>query len=110
MDWKIHYGDGSIFSSDDGRPEDAPALNIQAIAQRDDRVGRFIVTRSDFYLFLDNQWIGVDWFGMLDRLMDIGVIKTGRTITSEAYNDVIQRAKNDPGLPRKSAGHPMEKA
>ena len=39
--WKIFYGDGATFSSDDGDIKDAPATNVQIIVQAHDDTGRY---------------------------------------------------------------------
>lgn len=109
MRWKIWYGDGRTFSDADGTPAQAPAVNVQAIAQPDPKIGRFISTRSDFYLYRDGKWWPVDWFGLLDHLMDMGIVKAGRTIENESYDRIIQQALHDPNFPRKSAKSKREK-
>lgn len=109
MDWKIYYGDGSTFSSDDGAPHEAPALNVQAIAEKDERVGRTVLTRFDFYVRKKDGWYGVDMFGMLDHFMSEGLLKCGRTISTGEYNEVVQQATNDPDLPPKTATANIER-
>jgi hypothetical protein len=108
LEWRIYYGDGTTFSSLDGETEDAPALNVQAIVQLDKQVGRHIVSRRDFYIYRDGEWYGVDWFGLLDHLMDLGIVKAGRTLSNEDYERIYMSAASDPGLPPKSAMHWLE--
>lgn len=108
IEWRIYYGDGSTFSNEDGSPVDAPALNVQAIVQRDTAVGRTIWHKKDFYLHLNDEWIGVDWFGLLDHLMAMGIVKAGRTLTMGEFHDLYRRAANDPDMPHKSALAPFE--
>lgn len=38
MDWLIRYGDGSTFTSEDGKPWEAPREDVQRIYYRDERV------------------------------------------------------------------------
>lgn len=106
--WRVYYGDGGTFSNLDGAPEDAPALNVQAIVEYDPSVGRSISMRRDFYIRVNDAWMGVDWFGLLDQLMAQGIIKAGRSLPTEQYEAIYQRAASDPGLPRKSALHWLE--
>lgn len=71
MDWKIFYGDGSSYSSDDGTPERAPSYNVQAIVFADKKVGRLILRGGDFYIHREDGWVSVDNFGMLDQMMHV---------------------------------------
>ncbi len=105
-DWRIYYGDGETY---DGDPESAPAMNVQAIVQTNDEVGREILSKYDFYIFRDDKWMGVDWFGLVDQLMDLGILKTGRTMRREEFTEVYRRAKDDPDFPTKSARLPEER-
>ena len=101
--WRIYYGDGATYSSDDGSPLEAPPMNVQAIAEQDPDVGRSIWHGKDFYLWRDGIWHGVDWFGVLDHLMEMGLLKTGRTISTDEFRAIYQQAVNDPEFPPKSA-------
>lgn len=103
MKWKIYYGDGTTFSSEDGPPELAPATNIQCIIERDERHGRLVLSRFDFYIHKKDGWYGVDQFGLFDYLMEIGLLKAGRTINNELYGEIIAAASNDPDLPPKTS-------
>jgi len=142
MLWKIFYGDGSTYSSDHGSAKDAPALNLQAIMFADEKVGRMILRGGDFYLYLDDVWLSVDIFGMLDQMIDVfrlvqrdegrwwfrktkddewkltdhltvflqiigtGLVKAGRNIPREQFEEIVARALHDPDFPRKSAKLP----
>ena len=68
MKWKIYYGDGTTFSSEDGPPELAPATNIQCIIERDERHGRLVLSRFDFYIHKKDGWYGVDQFGLFGAI------------------------------------------
>ena len=109
MEWKIWYGNGETFSSDDGPPEKAPAFDVQAIAQADKATGRIVLTRFDFYVRKEDGWYGVDLFGMLDHFLDSGLLKAGRTIPTSEYNSIVQQATNDPELPAKTATANLER-
>ena len=64
-EWKIWYGDGSTFSSENGLPGDAPTTDVQAIAER--RAGRAIVlVYGEVYCWTSGGWtcastIKSDW-------------------------------------------------
>lgn len=78
--WKIYYGDGSVFSNKDGLPENAPALNVQA------------VTCSP------EVWMGGDIFGLFDYLSQPGkkIVKFGRMVTNAEFDRAVTLARNDP--------------
>ena len=53
--WKIYYGDGTTFSSEEGTPEAAPLEGVQAIAEHRD--GRTLLhTGGEVY-----RWTGSGW-------------------------------------------------
>ena len=103
LEWRIYYGDDSTYDSNDGSPEDAPAANIQAIVQFNELVGRELLRKFDFYLHIDGQWIGVDWFGLVDHMMDQGIVKSGRCLPREQYQKISYKALHDSDFPPKSA-------
>lgn len=111
--WKIFYDGGGTFSNRDGSPQEAPARGVQVIIQSSDRVGRAVVRSSDYYIFSARcgGWEGVDIFGLWDYLASPGfkVVKFGRTIGNQEWNDVLIRAVDDPELPRKSNWFPHER-
>jgi hypothetical protein len=110
--WKVYYGDGSMFSDEDGPLAEVPTLNVQAIVQRDtadlvNNVGRRILTQRDFYWWSDqeNEWFGGgDLFGLFDYLQRPGLKKVlfGRTVSYGDFAAAQQRALNDPDFPRYS--------
>lgn len=108
--WKLYYGDGAVFSDADGPPEQAPALNLQAIAQvADIEIGRRTVSGYDFYWFDDGQWFGGDLFGLFDFLQRASVVKFGRAIDRPRYRAILARAVIDPDLQPKTAWAPEER-
>lgn len=104
MNWRIYYGDGSTY---DGEPFAAPSLNVQAIAQLDDEVGRHVIAGFDFYWYepSEDKWWGGEAFGLWDYLSRPGVRKVifARTLLNEDYRAVFKRACEDPDFPVKSA-------
>lgn len=103
MRWKIFYGDGSTFSSGDGTPDDAPALNVQCIVQVDEEVGRYILSRRDYYWYEGDTWYGGDIFGLFDFLIRRSLVKFGRMIGDEEFKGFLRIAAEDSDFPRKSA-------
>jgi hypothetical protein len=110
--WRIYYGDRTTFSAADGGPEDAPALNVQAIVQRDPSphgTGRHVIHGGgqrpnrvpiDYYWWDGEQgiWAGGDLFGLFDYLQRPGWKRVlfGRTIRDEVYQQIIVDAGEDP--------------
>ncbi len=105
MLWKIHYGDGSTFSSDDGSTQEAPPLNVQIIMQLDEREGKHATTQFDYYWWDERQqrWFGGNLFGALDYLMQAGIVKMGRILSPKDYDAILNRAKEDPDFPKSAA-------
>jgi hypothetical protein len=107
--WKIFYGDGSTFSSTDGDLTDAPSTNVQIIVQENESTGHYNQSGSDYYIWRDDHWWGVDIFGLFDFLMESGLVKFGRTIESSKFTKVYRQAKDDPDFPPRSAYLPKER-
>jgi hypothetical protein len=109
MRWKIFYGDGSTYDSEQGGPELAPARDVQVIINEDSEYLWATQTSSDYYVW-DNRtgelrWWGVDKFGLYDYLIEPGwkIVLFGRTISNEEYAAIFQRAKNDPEWGKKAS-------
>lgn len=50
--WRIYYGDGSEFSSDDGDVFDAPRSDVQLIAYLNPNTGKTdLISQSDVYYY-----------------------------------------------------------
>ena len=119
MDWKIYYGDGSAFSSDDGDPDDIPQdkrhnVMVCAVANKE-QTGRDCWNQSDFYIYhIDEGWLAGDWTGYLDQTLHnthkITAALQGRVVSDKLFKEIMHRAKTEPGLPAKSANRPKERA
>lgn len=107
MRWKVYYGDGSTFSSEDGTPEECPTRGVQVVAQEDEDHGKILLTSDDYYWWDGEResWFCGDRFGLYDYLCRPGWKKVlfGRTLTDEEYEEVHSRAIGDDFLPDKSA-------
>lgn len=110
LNWRIYYGDGSTFSSWDGQPGDAPALNVQAIASEDLEIGRRTASRYDFYWFDAGAWYGGDLFGLFDYLQRVSpsIVKFGRAVPRATFTAILARAIADIDLLPKTADDPSE--
>jgi len=117
MDFVVYYGDGSTFK---GRPEDAPAHNVQAIAFDDTvkgpgAVGRVVLHQWDIYIFSDLiGWHGTNKYADLLQHLGQGIgiggvraVLQGAWISRQVYDEIYRRAKDDPGFKRKSATRPI---
>jgi hypothetical protein len=110
--WRIYYGDGSTFSDSDGQPCDAPALNVQVIAQAlpdDPTIGRKTVSRHDFFWFDQGEWTGGDLFGLFDFLQRHSVVKFGRSISRLNFESCLTRAITDSDLLPKAGWEQRER-
>lgn len=112
--FKIWYGDGSTYTDQDGRPEDAPKVNVQFIAVEDDMHGMGLCRNSDFYVwdFYDGMWgwQGVDRWGFQDYMEQPGLklVLFGRTLGNVEYSEMLSKALHDDYLPQKTAYMPGE--
>jgi hypothetical protein len=107
IDWIVYYDDGSSFTSDDGRPGNAPRDGVQCIASRDnDRTGKLIWHSSDFYCWQDDEWVPRSEAGLYDYLREPGtekIVLQGRAIAYRRFAKIYTAAVNDERLPFKFA-------
>lgn len=120
IDWRIYYGDGTTFDSSMGGPEDAPSDNVVCIAYdekdntRPEYIGRPVISGSDWYLYRKDIacWWRVDVFGVMDQVKHhlecVGAVVQGRYIPDKTFRELLDRARTEPGLPRKSAKRTSE--
>lgn len=105
MNWRVYFGDGSTVADVD--PWTVPGLDVQAIVQADEDVGRYVLHGHDFYWWEpeEGQWFGGDHFGLWDYLARPGPRKVvfARSLSNVAYKAILSRALSDPGFPVKSA-------
>lgn len=115
MQWRVYYASGETYSSEDGHPHNAPGRYALVVVQRDDQCGRVLIHGFDWYI-LDTDGA---WHGMPDRadvdeyVLDLPhrvmrVVK-GFGVPDRTFAEILQRAKNDPGFPPKSATRASEK-
>jgi len=77
--WCIHYEDGSTFSNNDGRFQDAPAFGVLAVVcDKDEMV------------------LGGDLAGLVDYLVRVGIVKFGRMTDNQTYTCVMTPVRKDP--------------
>lgn len=102
MGWKIYYEGGGTFDSENGNLKDAPARGVQVIVMGDPDVGWWMQEGSDYYIWQADRWVGVDLFGLFDFLIESGIVKFGRTITTAEYMEIRKRAMGDRDFARKT--------
>jgi hypothetical protein len=113
MPWRIYYGDGSIYDDSQGSPWDAPALNAQAVVVSDPEHGWYCCRADDFYWYIEaeDRWYSGERFGLFDYLTQPGMKKVifGRSIPDWEYRKLLDRAMNDPDLPKKTGWQAHER-
>lgn len=115
MDFRIYYGDNSVFVCDVDQIEEAPRLNVQAIAWADPNkdaygVGRCVLQAADYYIYVYEQERFIQVLSetdLIDHVLHSGrvVVFKGRTIRDDIYRAIAERAKEDLGLPSKSGSN-----
>jgi len=118
MQWRIYYGDGSTYSSNDGSPQSASPYDVQAIVQPDKEagcanVGRLCLRLHDWYYYRTDEelWYGGDLVGILDLLLGrepIIALCQGRMMPTNRFNEIVKIAMSDPDFPQKSARKKLE--
>ena len=104
MRWKVYYGDGSTFSSDQGSPLSAPTHNVQIILEATEKEGVIRLSGKDYYWFdqdLD-QWCAGDFMGMVDYAMRCSTVKQARSMTTADFDALFQVCVDDPDFKKKS--------
>lgn len=114
LEWMAYYADGQELSNQDNTPANLPGWGVLVIVQADDRVGRVTLHSHDFYLYItDTGWIGVDWFGLIDWLVNdtgrnVEAVKTGRMVDNPTFDRAMVAAATVKGFPRKSGRRQSE--
>ncbi|TAK45254.1 MAG: hypothetical protein EPO27_10565 [Betaproteobacteria bacterium] len=100
--WRIYYGDGSTFSSEDGGVDVAPRGNVQRVAYYDSDGRRHQCHDRDYYYPDGDRWFGVDLSGLFQYLYEPGMkaVFFGRTIPDAKYRRIASIADNDLPLER----------
>ena len=92
--YKIYNSKGEVFTQDDAPITGDRARDVQVILQEDES-GPYFQTSGDFYVWRDGRWWGVDVYGLIDFLLDTGLVMLGRTITNAEFQAVINQANVD---------------
>jgi hypothetical protein len=107
LKWRIYYGDGTTFSSEDGEPVDAPGYGVQCIVQPEKNRGRSVMQGWDWYYYnADGRWWGCNENALLLRHVfrkSSVAPSAGETISEEEFFAITTKAGSDPDfLPRSS--------
>lgn len=110
-DFKVYYGDETVWEGDE--IENAPRLNVQAIAWADPTkdaygVGRCVLQAADYYVYVydQNRFIQIlNETDLIDHVLHSGqvVVFKGRTIRDDIFRRIALRASTEIGMPLKSA-------
>lgn len=90
---RIYYDDGSVVETDGKQP--IPARGVQIVVQEHPDIGWHTQSGSDYYVWRNGRYQGVDIFGLFDWLLDRGDVLFGRTMTTKTYNEVMAQAMKD---------------
>jgi len=90
--WRIYHGPEDWAEGAGHGPTGDQARGVQAILQHHPAVGWHIASGSDYYVWRDGRWLGVDLFGLYDYLLDTGLVLFGRTLLRDDYHAVIDAA------------------
>ena len=101
-DFRIYYDGGTTY---DGDPYDAPAFGVLVIVEKNANHGRNLVMTKDYFVYLGDRWMSVDFIGMLDYLAQPGYRKVlfGRMVDDEYWYTVVRQAEEDPDFPIRTA-------
>ena len=93
------------------RDENAPeGWGVEVIVYEDPNVGWTIAVDGDYYIKRDDRWMGVDFAGMLDYVVnELKVVEVGRTIDNHRFREIFAEAKEDRNFARKSGYLPGER-
>ena len=128
--WRLYYGDGTTV---DGITKTewiaAPAQNVVGLVQSSERTGRSIQPADLFHWapWMDRPF-GVDQWGVIDHLLEIGAITTrksinsipvgtlfsrgikiGRMLNNDDWQVLWKRMVKDPDFPVKSSNNEAER-
>lgn len=109
LEWRIYYGDGTLYDSSMGEPECAPPFDILVIVGYDEEGGRMLLHKWNYYWCKDVEgraiWYGSDFMGLVDQLAhdetrSIHGVKMGRTVPNAVYRQALSDAGRDEDFPK----------
>jgi hypothetical protein len=112
--WCIYYSDRSKYSYLDGRPEKAPVVGVQFIAQSSESNIWEALCNQDFYIWDTRdgvtKWYCADNAGRENYMREIGWRKVliGSWIGDETYESISRQVSHDIQVGRKAGYAPWE--
>jgi hypothetical protein len=94
--WRIYYGDGSVYSDQDGLSFDAPTTNVQVIwCELPGCSG--LLHKRDYYWWDQDCWWAGDEAGLWQYRFKPGPKRElyGTTIATVDYDAILKQAIND---------------
>ncbi len=104
--WRVYYDDGTYSVDEVTHP-----FRVICIAQPREKTGREVVRAYPYYLLKHGVWRGIeDQASVIQQFAyfasEIELFAMGIWVDEARYNEIIQRAKREEGLPRRSANDP----
>ncbi len=96
--WRVYYGDGATFDSNQGTVEQVPAFGVQAIIQDCPVEKKNLVSHYDYYFWDkdESRWMGCDFAGLIDALARCkGPVKFGRYLPMYKFEAILKLASED---------------
>jgi len=115
MKWAIYYSDGSIFTYQEGDPEDAPVIGVQFIAQEDKDHNWSSLSKDPYYYWADlgdgYRFYAADWVGFFLHLIKPGwkLFFLGEQIGNERFAEISRRVSEDIQVALKTGYAPGER-
>ena len=93
VDWKIYYDSGAVFSSHNGKWEDAPGDGIQVLVEFYDDGTRKLHYEKDYYILDDGKAFGTN--NINPWLRKYNIVKSGRWAKDSYFREIANRAKQE---------------
>ena len=104
--WAIYYGDGSIFTDEDGSPFDAPRTNVQIIVEKHPRLGWELFSQSEYFYYEPETrgFYHADIFTVFSVLIrsKAPLILFGQMISDEKFEEITLKMLDDLPSPKTS--------
>jgi hypothetical protein len=89
--WRFYYTPRATFGSEEGSVEDVPPWGVQGVAVPHERAGTRLIYNTDFYVWKDGGWFGMDFLGLIDWLVnEVKTVKVGRTGAYSDWEDLLK--------------------
>jgi hypothetical protein len=106
VNWRVYYEDGFMVNNEEISPWELATERpngVLGINQRhqDPSERPYHVWQSDYYIWLHDRWVGVDYIGVtkylyFTRTTSLKAALAGEMVTNEQWDDFVTRIKSDP--------------